>query len=211
MAVGEWWRIWGFTAFAWVAVLMAWFGVATRIQRRWPQDPQSLWRPWLHLIFWLPIAGDWRPIDREAIERRAAVNAFPIGVVVTIFFIAPVWFLNLLTPAGTNTSWALYDADFRSQLLPVLIPLLVVRLGLFAATGISKAWRTRLETVRFVLWVSCVGLLYWTLFRWEIFAIPFVNGLFKIWLLVYLIVNTIQIGVCVRRALTRVRVPEMLA
>src|SRR6185503_1983252 len=105
--------------------------------------------------------GDWRPIDFEGRERRAAVNAFPIGVVLTIFFIAPSWFLNLLTPAGTNTSWSLYDADFQRLLLPVLIPLMIVRLGLFAATGISKAWRERLETLRFVLWVVFVGLLYW--------------------------------------------------
>ena len=208
MTPGEWWHTWGFSAFAWVAVVMAWFGVATWVQRRWPPDPQSLWRPWLHLIFWLPIGGNWRPIDREAMERRAAINSFPIGAVLTIFFIAPVWFLNLLTPAGTNTSWALYDENFRSQLLPVLIPLMFVRLGLFAATGFSEVWRTRLEPLRFVLWVGFVGLLYWTFFRWDIFAAPFVNGLFKIWLLVYLIVNTVQIGVWVRRALTRVRVPE---
>jgi hypothetical protein len=211
MTVGEWWHIWGLSALSWVVVLMAWFGLATWVRRRWPLDPQHPSRRWTHSLFWLPVSWDWQPIDREAAERRAAVNAFPIGVVLTIFFTAPAWFLNLLTPAGTNTSWAAYDADFRGQLLPVLFPLMVVRLGLFAATGINKAWRTRLETVRFGLWVGFVGLLYWTLFRWEIFAVPAVNMIFRVWLLVFLIVNTIQIGVWVRRALVRVRVPEMLA
>jgi hypothetical protein len=56
-----------------------------------------------------------------------------------------------------------------------------------------------------------VALLYWALFRWAIFATPVVNVIFKVWLLVFLIVNTIQIGVWVRRALTRVRVPESFA
>jgi hypothetical protein len=212
MPLGKWWLTYGFNAFTWVTVLLAWFGLATWVRRRWPVDSQSPLRPWMRLIFRLPVAaGNWRPIDRDAIERRGAVNAFPIGVALTIFFIAPVWFLNLLTPTGTSTSWALYDADFQRLLLPVLIPLAIVRLGLFAATGISKAWRVRLETVRFVLWIGFVALLYWALFRWAIFATPVVNVIFKVWLLVFLIVNTIQIGVWVRRALTRVRVPESFA
>ena len=38
--LGEWWRSWGFSAFAWVGMLVAWFGLATWIRRRSPTDPE---------------------------------------------------------------------------------------------------------------------------------------------------------------------------
>jgi len=209
--IGEWWLSWGFGALAWVGMLVVWFGLATWIRRRSPVDPQDLSRPWTHFIFWLPLPADWRPVDRDAFERRAELSAFPVGVALTIFFIAPAWFLGLLTPAGTNTSWALYDEHFRHSLLPALIVLMIVRLALCAAAGINARLRARLEVVRFGLWLCFVGLLYWTVFGWDIFAGPVADALFKAWLLSFLLVNTIQIVAWTRRALTRVRVPKTLA
>jgi len=205
---GDWWHNWGFSAFAWIGMLALWFGLATWIRGRSPVYRGSLSRPWMHYIFWLPLPAEWRPVDREAIERRASKSAFLIGVVLTIFFIAPTWFLHLLTPAGTNTSWALYDADLRRWLLPPLIVLMVVRLGLFAATVSNDLWRARMEAIRFGLWICFVGLLYWVVLRWNIFAAPLVDALFKMWLLIFLLVNTVQIVVWIRRARTRVRVPK---
>jgi len=209
--IGEWWLGWGLGAFAWVGLLVVWFGLATWIRQRSPVDPQSLSRPWTHFIFWLPLAADWRPFDYDAFERRVELGALPLGVVLTIFFIAPTWFLELLTPAGTDTSWALYDEHFRQSLLPALIVLMVVRLALCAAAGIKVQLRARLEGIRFALWVCFVGLLYWTVFGWVIFGNPVVDALFKAWLLIFLLVNTIQIVVSFRRARTRVRVPKILA
>lgn len=207
----DWWWSSGFSAFAWVGILVTWFGLATWVRRRSPTDSESLARPWTHFIFWLPLPADWRPVDREATERRAGIGAFPIGVVLTLFFIAPSWFLERLTPAGTHTSWALYDADFRRWLLPPLIALMVARLGLFIAAGLSDGWRARTGALRFGLWICFVGLLYWATFGWHIFATPAVDALFKAWLLIFLLINVIQIIMRGRRALTRVRVPKTLA
>lgn len=208
--LGEWWRGWGFGALAWVGMLVIWFGLATWVRRRSPADPDSSSRPWTHFIFWLPVATDWRPFDTEGFERRVELRALPLGVVVTIFFIAPAWFLGLLTPAGTDTSWALYDEGFRRSLLPVLLVLMVVRLALCAVAGFNAHLRARLEGIRVALWVCFVGLLTWTVFGWAIFASHIADALFKVWLLVYLLVNVIQIVVWIRRALTRVRVPKTL-
>jgi hypothetical protein len=56
-----------------------------------------------------------------------------------------------------------------------------------------------------------VALLYWALFGWSIFANRLSDALFKTWLLVFLVVNTIQIIVWIRRETTRVRIPASLA
>jgi hypothetical protein len=209
--LGAWWRAWGFSAFAWVGMLVVWFGLATWIRRRSPADPESLSRPWTHHLFWLPLPADWRPADRDAFERRAELGAFPLGVALTIFFIAPAWLLGLLTPVGTDTSWALYDEHFRHSLLPALIVLMVIRLALCAAAGINARLRVHLEAIRFVLWVCFVGFLSWAVFGWHIFSRPAVDALFKAWLLVFLLVNTVQIVVWICRALMRVRIPRTLA
>jgi hypothetical protein len=210
-SLGEWWVGWGFGAFAWVGMLVVWFGLATWIRRSSPVDPESLSRPWTHFIFWLPLPADWRPVDVDAFERRAELGAFPLGVLFTIFFIAPAWFLTFLTPAGTDVSWALYDERFSRGLLPVLLVLMVVRLALCAAAAMNTRLRERLETVRFGLWVCFTGLLCWAVFDGDIFVGPIANAVFKAWLLIFLLVNAIQIVIWIRRALTRVRVPKTLA
>src|SRR6185437_4474473 len=200
----------------WVGALVVWFGLATWGRRRSTVGPESLSPPWWQFLLWLPIPGnalpaEWHPVDRAAYERRVELGAFPIGVAVTIFLIAPAWFLGLLTPGGTNTSWASYDEHFRHSLLPALIVLMVVRLALCATAGMSARLRARLEVIRFGLWVGFVCLLSWTVFGWHIFANPAVDALFKAWLLIYLLVNTIQIVLTTHRLFTQVRFPTTLA
>ncbi len=209
--IGEWWLSFGFGAFAWVGILVVWFGLATWIRHRWPVDPNSLSRPWTHYLFWLPLPADWRPVDRDAFEKRAELRALPLGVALTVFFLAPTSFLELLTPSGTDTSWALYDENFRNRLLPALIALMVARLVLCAAAGIHARLRRQLEVIRFGLRAGFVCLLYWTVFTQMIFASPLVDALFKAWALVFLVVNTIAIVMASRRALTGVRVPTTLS
>lgn len=209
ITVGEWWMGWGFGAFAWVGLLVTWFGLAAWVRRRSPVGPGDLSRPWTHYLFWLPVAADWRP-DSPDIERRAEVGALPLGIVLTVFFIAPAWFLDHLTRAGTDTSWALYDENFRRALLPALLLLMATRLALCAAAAASARLRERLEVVRFTLWLCFVVLLLWTVFARDIFAHPVTDAVFKAWLLVFLLVNMIQIAVWIRRAVTRVRMPKSL-
>ncbi|MGB6450755.1 MAG: hypothetical protein WBE92_08395 [Steroidobacteraceae bacterium] len=211
MTFGDWWLRWGFSALSWVGALVVYFGIGSWLQRRFPAEPDSSTRPWTHLIVLLPFPGGWRPGEPEATEWRAARNAAPLGAILTIFFIAPAWILSHLLPAGANTSWALYDGDFQRWLLPPVIALMAVRLVLFAAVLLNEGWRRPTEVIRFALRLSFVALLYWTEFGWRIFANPITNVLFKAWLLVFLLVNSIQMLVWIRRAVTRVRVPRNLA
>lgn len=210
MTVGDWWLQWGLSAFAWAGVLVLWFALASWVQRRSPADPYSGGRPWTHWIFWVPFPRAWRPGEPEAAERRAAVGAAPLGAVLTVFFIAPAWILSRLLPAGTDTSWALYDDQFQRWLLVPLIALMAVRLVLLAAAALNERWDTRTETLRVGLWICFVGLLYWAVFEGRIFASPATDALFKAWVLVFLLVNTIQLLVWMRRVATRVRMPEAL-
>ena len=205
--LGEWWSGWGFGALAWIGMWVIWFGLAAWVRRRSPADPHSFTTPWTHFIFWLPVPMNWRPFDRAGYERRTELGALPIGVVVTVFFMSPHGFIGLFTRAGTDISWSLYDDGFRRSLLPVLIVLMVVRLVLCAVAGFNARLRAKLEVVRFALWVAFVGLLAWAVFRWTVFAGPVADTLFKAWLLVFLLVNVIQIVLWIWRALTRVRVP----
>jgi hypothetical protein len=211
MTFGDWWLRWGFSAFSWVGFLVLWFGIANWVQRRSPADPSSGSRPWTHWIFWVPFPREWRPGEPEAAERRAAMGAAPLGAVLTIFFIAPAWILAHLLPAGTDTSWALYDEHFQRWLLTPLIALMAVRLVLLAVAALSERWRARTETLRVGLWVCFVALLYWAVFGGHIFAHPTTDALFKAWLLIFLLINTIQILVWIRRAATRVRIPKTFA
>jgi hypothetical protein len=209
--LGEWWRGWGFGAFAWVGFWVILFGLTTWARRRFPVNTENSTRSWAHFIFWLPASTDWRPLDRAGVDRRAELGALPIGVVATVFFISPAWFLGFFTRPGADISWALYDESFRRGLLPVLIGVMVARLVLCAIAGFNAHLRAKLDSIRLAAWVCFVGLLTWAVFGWTLFAASIADALFKAWLLVFLLVNVIQIVVSIWRALTRVRVPKTLA
>jgi hypothetical protein len=104
----------------------------------------------------------------------------------------------------------LYDENFRRWLLLPLIALMSARWLLFTAAVINNRLRASTEGVRFVLWVVFIGLLSWALLGWPIFASGVTDALFKAWLSIFLLVNTIQIIVWIRRAVTRVRMPKSL-
>jgi len=215
MTFGEWVLGWGLGALWWVGLLVVWFAGAAWIRRRSPVDPHGFSRPWTHWILWLPVPRDWRPghrpasrVDPEVAARRAAPTLLPLAAVVTIFFIAPAWFLDHFLPDGTNASWALYDENFRRGLLLPLIALMALRVSLFAAAVLKRGWWAPTEGIRFVLWVGFVGLLYWAAFGWHVFAAAGAELLFKAWLLIFLLVNTIQIGVWIFRALARIGMPK---
>lgn len=208
MTLGEWWLRWGFSAFAWVGFLVLWFGIASLVQRRFPANPSNGIRPWTHWIFWVPFPREWRPGEPETAEWHAGVYAAPLGALLTIFFIAPAWILNHLLPSGVDTSWALYDDHFQRWLLTPLIALMAVRLVLLVAAALNEQRRTRTEALRFGLWICFVALSYWAVFSGRIFAHVITDTFFKVWLLIFLLVNTIQILVWIRRAATRVRMPR---
>ncbi|MEJ0008242.1 MAG: hypothetical protein WDM77_18240 [Steroidobacteraceae bacterium] len=208
--LGNWAKHGGLSALSWVGVLLVWFGIASWIQRRSPADPDSGTRPRTHWIFWVPFPGEWRPSDPEGTQWRAARNAAPLGAVLTLFFIAPAWILGHLVQTQTDTSWALYDERFKSWLLPLLIALMAVRVVVFAVVALNERRRAASEALRFGLWVGFVAALYWALFSGPIFANGITDALFKGWLLVFLLINTIQIVVWIRRTATRVRIPKTL-
>lgn len=206
MTPGEWWLQWCFTAFAWFGVLVVWFGIANWIQRRFPIRNGK--RPWQHWIFWVPFPRQWRPGEPEATERRAALNSAPIGAVLTVFFIAPAWLVGHLLSKGANVDWLVYADNFRHWLLGPLIALMVLRLAFFWAVVLDERRRVPTEAIRFVLWGGFLVLLYWAVFGWRIFAYPLSDLLFRTWLLFFLLINTIQFAVGLRRAATRVRIPK---
>ncbi len=209
MRFEDWWLRWGFSAFSWVGALVVWFAIGSWNRRRSAAASDRL-LPFWQMIFWLPGPREWRPGEPQATERRAARNAAPLGAVVTVFFMAPAWILGHLLPAGTDTSWALYDEHFQHWLLLPLIGLLGVRLVLLAAATLNTKLSAPTESLRFGLWVCSIALLYWALFSGRIFAHPVTDLLVKGWLLAFLIINTIQIIVWLRRSAMRVRVPKVL-
>ena len=213
LAFRDWAAGWGFGALSWVGLLVLWFGLASWIQRRSPPDPDTGARSWTHWIFWVPFSGAWQPGKPQDTQWRAARNSAPLGAVLTLFFIAPAWILGHLLPAGTDTSWVRYDEHFQRWLLIPLLVLMAVRLVLFAAAVLNAQRRARTEVVRVILWVGFIALLYYAEFSGHFFAHPATDAIFKAWLLVYMVVNTIAIFIWFMWPATRVRVrlPTTLA
>lgn len=206
MTSAEWWLIGFWGALWWPGLLVAWFGAATWVRRRWPVDPETLARPAVHWLFWLPdLEDDWRPIDRRV--QPGGVAPAILGLLVTIFFVSPV-FLDRLVPAGMDVSWARYDASFQRWLLAPLVALIAARVSLYTLAVLNERWRSRTEWIRVTLWISFVGVLFWALFGWDIFASGVTDTVFKVWLFVFLLINCLQIGGRMRRVMARVRIPE---
>jgi hypothetical protein len=196
LTFGEWALRWGFGALWLVGLLVLWFGAAAWIRRRSPVDPHSFSRPWTHYIFWLPLPADWRPdkrprvsVDPDEAAKRGAPVLLPLAALVTIVFAA---------------SWTLYDEAFLRGLFLPLIALMILRVSLYAAVIIESSWWARTRVIRLALWIGFVGLL-WTASGGQIFAAPHVDFIFKAWLLIFLIVNTVQIALWCYRALARYR------
>jgi hypothetical protein len=211
MTFREWAAGPGLGAMSWVGLLLVWFGVASWVRRRSPVDPQTLARPWTHWLFWLPIARPWRPVDHAANVRRLATRLIPPGTVATLFFIAPSWWLHLLLPAGAATSWAAYDQSFRHWILPPLLALMIIRLLMLMTVVINVRLWVRIEGFRVALWSCFIVLLIWVLFGWQIFANGVTNALFKTWLTVFVLINTIQLIAWMRKDALRVRTPGALS
>lgn len=204
MTSTEWWLICFWGALWWPGLLVAWFGAATWVRRRWPVDSETFARPAVHWLFWLPdLEDDWRPVDRRI--QPGGVAPAIVGLLATLLFVSPV-FVDRLLPM--DVSWARYDADFQRSLLAPLVVLIGARLSLYLLSVWSERWRSPTEWVRIVLWTGFVGMLFWALFGWDIFASDVTDAVFKVWLFVFLLVNCVLIGAWIRRLMTRVRIPE---
>lgn len=206
---GKWWLGWGFGALWWVGLLVVWYGLAGWMQRRSPADPHSFIRPWTHFIFWVPVVRDWQPglPEPEHILYRGAKVSVPLLTLLTVFLISPAAFLDFFLPSGVDTSWAVYDSEFRAWLLAPLIVLMIIRLALFTLAAVNESWRARIEPYRLGLWAVFIGLLIWVLIGWKIFTLELTNVLFKFWLSIFVLVNALQIYGFIRRAMMRVHVP----
>ena len=201
--LGGWWTTWGLGALWWLGALLLYFAGAAWIRRVSPANADTGARPWTHWILWLPMSDEWRP-KRAAESPRATKFQIVLATIATVFFAAPAWFLSLLV---ADPSWAQYNADFSHWLLVALITLLAARIALSAAVLTDPRRRAPTETLRFGLWVGFVGVLYWAAFSGKIFAAPAVDAPFKGWLAIFLLINTLQIAVWLRRAFVRVHIP----
>lgn len=207
----EWWTGWGLGAFWWPGFLITYFAVATWIRRRWPVDHDGFGRPWQHWILWLPVARDWQPVSEQNLLHRQARLLIPLSVFVAVMFCAPASILDFVLPDTIDTSWARYDMSFSRWLLPPIIALIAARIVLFGFAAARERWRLRTEWLRFGLRFAFVALLLWAIFGGDIFASVPVDASFKAWLLIFVLVNVIDMTVRARRELGRVRLPAMLA
>ena len=212
MTVGEW-MLWSLTgSFCSVGLLTVWYGMASWVQRRYPVDPHDFTRPWTHFIFWVPVTQDWQPwiVEPKQLVYAGAKILIPLSALLTVFFISPATWFDLILPDSFDTSWAHYDPGFRTWLLPLIILLMISRLVLFTVAVYKESLRPRTEPVRLGLWMFFIVMLIWALVSWDIFASVVVNVLFKLWLWVFVLVNSLAIWGYIQRYLARVRLPKDL-
>jgi hypothetical protein len=191
----EWWISWGLGAFWWVGVLFTVFATMSWIRRRSPAGADIARQP----------AQSWRPSTRDlALQPGAAAVHRSLSAVLTAFFAAPAWIVGHLLPGAAGGEWAAYDDAFSRYLLPPLLAVMVARLLFFALVAVRQRSSNSVEVIRSGLWVCFVALLWWAALRWQIFANAGVNLGFKSWLVIFLIVNTVQIAMAAPRWLARV-------
>lgn len=194
------WLTWGLGAFWWVGVLFTVFASITWCRRHVQPDPGAAPQP--------PQRGKWHPsrLDFALYPKEGAVLWW-LSAVLTAFFIA-LWVRDHL-PVGASVQRTVYDEAFGLYLLPPLFVLMIARLVLFALVLVRQRSSTAMEDARTGLWVCFVALLWWALARWPVFSDAGANIGFKAWLVIFLIVNTIQIVFWLPRGLRRVRGPDL--
>lgn len=192
-----WWLSWGLGAFWWVGVLFTVFAMTSWIGRRFPASA-AVRRP----------AHSWRPSTSASTQDLAlrpvsgTVNLV-LCAALTAFFAAPTRIVEQLLPGPAAGQWAYHDS-FSGYLLLPLLAIIVARLLIFAFVLIRQHSSSAVEMIRSGLWVCFVVLLWWALLRWQIFDNAGLNFGFKGWLVIFLIVNTVQLVVSFTRWLARV-------
>ena len=195
--LGAWWMTWGLAAFWWPGFLVVIGGTAAWIRRR------------------LPVSDDWTPraIDRDRISRvgwMLAIVFFSLGI---IWLTSPSQIVERLSGgrlAPEFYGYFVYDETFRQWRLPLLVPLLIAHVLLYAVLVAEGRWRRLTRRIDMTLSLVISGMLVWVLLAGPIFQADIGNRAARnaIWPIV--LIALVDVAVKFYREQARVRMPQSL-
>ena len=127
--------------FTWLGLLVVGFGL----------------KSWIHRQF--PGALPWKPHDRDRVSLAGAAVVVPIGTLVTIFYAAPGWVLELITGGRLDASWAAYTDHFQRVGLPLFVGLMGGLLAMLLFAGIRGRWSRLTRRINIGLNLALAGLI----------------------------------------------------
>ena len=190
--IGEWWIQASFVSlFWWPGFLLVCTGVATWARHRWPK--RSAWRP---------------SVDQQAHRFWIGTVAFaPFGLAWLIFLISPRFFLGLILPVGTDTSWAAYDPAFQHWRLAPLLILTALSLALQIRIAIRKRWQPAERWADIGLSTATGAVMLWCVLAGPIIQFAPVDGLIRLMFAIIVFFTVIGTGMKIYRNIGRTRLP----
>nr|MDT0662414.1 hypothetical protein [Micromonospora sp. DSM 115978] len=189
-----WWAKAGLPVLWWPGLLVVCFGAAAWARRRWPNTP--VWKP--------------RPVDRDRINRTGLAAALVFFTVGTAVLVRPAIFLDVFAavfldgPAAPAAYHAFaYDDEFYSTRAPVLLPLMILHLTLFAVLIARGRWEPLTRRIDLGLNLAICAVLTWILLAGDIFQAQPTDELVKLVVVLIVLGALVDAAVKVRRALRR--------
>ena len=155
-AMGQWWGGTVIPSLWWPGVLVAGYGTAAWVRRRWPNT--ALWKP--------------RAGDRIHGGRTAMVMAL-VGVVCGVYvLIDPRWLLDVVW--GGRAAAAAYEAltytdTFLQRQAPWLLALLLLNIPVFIAVIAMGRWSPTMRRIETVLGLVTCAVQVWTVLDGPVF------------------------------------------
>lgn len=143
--------------------------------------------------------------------RAGALIGTPLAIVWLTFLISPSYFLSLILPAGTDTSWAAYDPDFRHWRLAPLLILTFVSACIHWLVAIRGRWEPRTRWAEILVSAGVTAVMLWSVVAGPILAAnPGVDGLVRSIFGIIVFFSVIGTGLKVYRNLGRTRLPARM-
>ena len=158
-ALGQWWGATVIPSLWWPGVLVAGFGLASWVSRRWPQR------------------AEWKPRAADRIHgSRAGMVLGLVGILCGVYVLLdPRWVLDLLF--GGRAAPAAYDAltytgTFRHRQAPWLLVLILLNGPLFLTVMVKGRWSAIMRRIEMGLGLVTCAVLVWTVLDGPVFIAP---------------------------------------
>ena len=181
-ALGQWWGATVIPSLWWPGVLVAWFGTAAWVGRRWP--PSSEWKP--------------RAGDRIGGNRATMVLGL-VAMLGGLFVLTdPRWVLDFFwdgraAPAAYEA--LTYTETFLHRQAPWVLAIIVLNILLYVALTVQGRRSAIMRRAETALSLATCAVLAWTAMDGPVFMAPASDDAFKLGLVLIIAFTVASIGI----------------